>query len=337
MSPSRRTSQSFTKVESELALTVRPLSGFKEKPARVKSAKVCQFFEGFKSKNIRFSDFSRWFEGKSYVRSKFGVSSTSRSGLEFRIPYQSITPFPTNDFSQIRASSNGSPAIGLQRKACKSEKCESLPIFLRGLKVKISGFQTFPGGLKVKATCVQNLVFPALLEITPFPTNDFSQIRASSNGSPAIGLQRKACKSEKCESLPIFLRGLKVKISGFQTFPGGLKIRASSNGSPAIGLQRKACKSEKCESLPIFLRGLKVKISGFQTFAGGLKVKATCVQNLVFPALLESKNPLDLFCRSLHSRLTIFSQIRASSNGSPAIGLQRKACKSEKCESLPIF
>ncbi|KAG8299591.1 hypothetical protein J6590_097115 [Homalodisca vitripennis] len=128
----------------------------------------------------------------------------------------------------IKDCTNDSPAIGLQRKGCKSEKCESLPIFLRGLKVKISGFQTFPGGLKVKATCVQNLVFPALLE-----------------------------------------------------------IRASSNGSPAIGLQRKGCKSEKCESLPIFLRGLKVKISGFQTFPGGLKVKATCVQNLVFPALLE--------------------------------------------------
>ncbi|KAG8333774.1 hypothetical protein J6590_103590 [Homalodisca vitripennis] len=33
-------------------------------------------------------EFSRWFEGKSYVRAKFSVSSTSRSGLEFRIPYQ---------------------------------------------------------------------------------------------------------------------------------------------------------------------------------------------------------------------------------------------------------
>ncbi|KAG8260508.1 hypothetical protein J6590_095502, partial [Homalodisca vitripennis] len=66
-----------------------------------------------------------------------------------------------------------------------------------------------------------------------------------------------------------------------------------TNDSHAIGLQRKACKSEKCET-------------------------ATNGSAAIEPG------------RSLHSRLTIFPQIRASSNGSPAIGLQRKACKSEK-------
>ncbi|KAG8246115.1 hypothetical protein J6590_091954 [Homalodisca vitripennis] len=44
------------------------------------------FFEGFRSKKFRFSDFSRWFEDSSYVCAKFGVSSTSRSGLEFVYP-----------------------------------------------------------------------------------------------------------------------------------------------------------------------------------------------------------------------------------------------------------
>ncbi|KAG8241201.1 hypothetical protein J6590_073678 [Homalodisca vitripennis] len=65
-------------VRSKLAPTVRPLSGFKEKPARAKRGHFANFFEGFKIKKFRFSDFSWWFEDSSYVCAKFGVSSTSR-------------------------------------------------------------------------------------------------------------------------------------------------------------------------------------------------------------------------------------------------------------------
>ncbi|KAG8338596.1 hypothetical protein J6590_000268 [Homalodisca vitripennis] len=78
------------------------------------------------------------------IENLFCATTNRLAAIEPERPLYSTLTF----FHQIGASSNGSPAIGLQRNACKSEKCESLPIFLRGLKVKISGFQTFPGGLK---------------------------------------------------------------------------------------------------------------------------------------------------------------------------------------------
>ncbi|KAG8280659.1 hypothetical protein J6590_075716 [Homalodisca vitripennis] len=191
-------------VRSELAPTVRPLSCFKEKPARAKRGQFANFFKGFKIKKFRFSDFSWWFEDSSYVCAKFGVSSSSRIsqsvthaavyiwdspsarwGLRPQAPIWVLANFGDKRnsskksldlfcsslhsckgiFRQIEASSDGSPAIGLQRIACKGKKGSVREFFLRGSKVKNSGFQTFPGGLKIPATCVQNLVFPALLEV----------------------------------------------------------------------------------------------------------------------------------------------------------------------------
>ncbi|KAG8307860.1 hypothetical protein J6590_010293 [Homalodisca vitripennis] len=62
----------------------------------------------------------------------------------------------------IRASSNGSPAIGLTKNACKGEKCANFLEFFGG---------TFPGGYTAKATRVLNFKCPALVEsFGPFKT-----------------------------------------------------------------------------------------------------------------------------------------------------------------------
>ncbi|KAG8324301.1 hypothetical protein J6590_095470, partial [Homalodisca vitripennis] len=91
-------------------------------------------------------------------------SPSARWGLRPQAPIWVLAKFGDKRSSN-EASWNGSPAIGLQRKACKGKTGVSSRIFLKGSEVKNSGFQTFPGGLKIPATCVRNLVFPALLEV----------------------------------------------------------------------------------------------------------------------------------------------------------------------------
>ncbi|KAG8328079.1 hypothetical protein J6590_000732, partial [Homalodisca vitripennis] len=68
---------------SELAPTVRPLSGLQKMPAGVKNARFFgNFFEGLKMKNSHFSGFSWWLHVESYLCTKFQVSNSSGSRLE---------------------------------------------------------------------------------------------------------------------------------------------------------------------------------------------------------------------------------------------------------------
>ncbi|KAG8245530.1 hypothetical protein J6590_104178, partial [Homalodisca vitripennis] len=93
-------------VRSKLAPMVRPLSGFKEKPARAKRGHFANFFGGYKIKKFRFSDFSWWFEDSSYVCAKFGVSSTSRSGQNCV-----VQDLVQHEHSKLKAISNRSLKI----------------------------------------------------------------------------------------------------------------------------------------------------------------------------------------------------------------------------------
>ncbi|KAG8273216.1 hypothetical protein J6590_025650 [Homalodisca vitripennis] len=91
-------------VRSELAPTVRPLSGLQKMPAGVKNARFLgNFFEGFKSKKVRFSDFSSESYYKRYLHAKFQSvshaavyiwdSPSARWGLRPQAPFWVLAKF----------------------------------------------------------------------------------------------------------------------------------------------------------------------------------------------------------------------------------------------------